>query len=121
MKRVAFLLLLLFLVVASPAEAHRDGCHRWHSCPSDTGSYVCGDLGYSDQCGGAAPQAPAQQQNIQYVQPTLAKVQYIVPVTKTSVKIPTKIPTPTLTSIPTATPTATITPTLPVAKPEVKG
>lgn len=30
--------------------AHRDGCHRWHSCPSDTGSYVCGDLGYDDQC-----------------------------------------------------------------------
>lgn len=30
--------------------AHRDGCHRWHSCPSDTGSYVCGDLGKDDQC-----------------------------------------------------------------------
>lgn len=29
---------------------HRDGCHRWHSCPSDTGSYVCGDLGYDDEC-----------------------------------------------------------------------
>ena len=27
-------------------SAHRSGCHRWHSCPSDTGSYVCGDLGY---------------------------------------------------------------------------
>ncbi|MFF0010667.1 Ig-like domain-containing protein [Streptomyces sp. NPDC005374] len=34
------------------AEAHRDGCHRWHSCPSDTGSYVCGDLGYDTYCGG---------------------------------------------------------------------
>jgi hypothetical protein len=32
------------------AEAHRSGCHRWHSCPSDTGSYVCGDLGYDDYC-----------------------------------------------------------------------
>ena len=21
--------------------AHRDGCHRWHSCPSDDVSYVC--------------------------------------------------------------------------------
>ena len=21
------------------AEAHRSGCHRWHTCPSDTGSY----------------------------------------------------------------------------------
>lgn len=33
------------------AHAHRDGCHRWHSCPSDTGSYVCGDLGYDSECG----------------------------------------------------------------------
>lgn len=32
------------------ALAHRSGCHRWHSCPSDTGSYVCGDLGYCFQC-----------------------------------------------------------------------
>jgi hypothetical protein len=30
--------------------AHVSGCHRDHSCPSDTGSYVCGDLGYDDQC-----------------------------------------------------------------------
>ena len=29
-----------------PANAHRSGCHRWHSCPSDSGSYTCGDLGY---------------------------------------------------------------------------
>ena len=28
--------------IAKPAEAHRSGCHRWHSCPSDTGSYTCG-------------------------------------------------------------------------------
>jgi len=33
----------------SVAEAHQSGCHRWHSCPSDTGSYVCGDLGYECQ------------------------------------------------------------------------
>jgi endonuclease YncB( thermonuclease family) len=30
--------------------AHKDGCHRWHSCPSDNGSYVCGDLGHDDEC-----------------------------------------------------------------------
>lgn len=35
--------------------AHRDGCHRWHSCPSDSGSYVCGDLGYTSECGGSVP------------------------------------------------------------------
>lgn len=32
--------------VGLSADAHRSGCHRWHSCPSDSGSYVCGDLGY---------------------------------------------------------------------------
>jgi hypothetical protein len=56
---VSLLLLALFPV---PAQAHRDGCHRWHSCPSDTGSYVCGDLGYFDECpgsggAGAVPEA----------------------------------------------------------------
>lgn len=55
--------LLLLLVVAATAltgltgvaSAHRDGCHRWHSCPSDTGSYICGDLGYYSECPGGAP------------------------------------------------------------------
>jgi hypothetical protein len=37
-------------VAPAPASAHRDGCHRWHSCPSDTGSYVCADLGYTSEC-----------------------------------------------------------------------
>lgn len=41
---------LVILFSATWAEAHRSGCHRWHSCPSDTGSYVCGDLGYCSQC-----------------------------------------------------------------------
>lgn len=31
---------------ASPALAHRSGCHSLHSCPSDSSSYTCGDLGY---------------------------------------------------------------------------
>ena len=31
-------------------SAHQSGCHRYHSCPSDTGSYVCGDLGNDSQC-----------------------------------------------------------------------
>src|SRR5262249_30025293 len=34
------------VVILPQAEAHQDGCHRWHSCPSDSGSYTCGDLGY---------------------------------------------------------------------------
>jgi hypothetical protein len=27
------------------SHAHQDPCHRLHSCPSDRGSYVCGDKG----------------------------------------------------------------------------
>jgi micrococcal nuclease len=32
------------------ATAHQDPCHRRHSCPSDHGTYICGDLGYCSQC-----------------------------------------------------------------------
>lgn len=38
--------ILISLSVAFPADAHRSGCHRWHSCPSDSGSYSCGDAGH---------------------------------------------------------------------------
>ncbi len=44
------LLTLLLGLFASPSDAHRSGCDRWHSCPSDRGSYVCGDLGHCSQC-----------------------------------------------------------------------
>lgn len=55
-KRIAVLLLFLsFYVVPSVSQAHQSGCHRWHSCPSDTGSYVCGDLGYTSGCSGYSP------------------------------------------------------------------
>lgn len=49
-KTVSTALLLSMLVPYQKAQAHQDGCHRWHSCPSDTGSYVCGDLGYRSGC-----------------------------------------------------------------------
>jgi endonuclease YncB( thermonuclease family) len=39
--------------IVPDSEGHRDGCHRWHSCPSDNGSYVCGDLGHDDECSGS--------------------------------------------------------------------
>jgi hypothetical protein len=42
--------LLLLTAVLTRTEAHRSGCHRWHSCPSDHGTYTCGDLGYCSQC-----------------------------------------------------------------------
>ncbi len=32
------------------ASSHRCGRHRWHSCLSDRGTYVCGDQGYCSQC-----------------------------------------------------------------------
>jgi hypothetical protein len=45
-----YILGLSLLTWGTWGEAHRSGCHRWHSCPSDTGSYVCGDSGYCSQC-----------------------------------------------------------------------
>lgn len=49
---------MVVVLLSSPlfvldGEGHRDGCHRWHSCPSDNGSYVCGDLGHDDECSGS--------------------------------------------------------------------
>ena len=41
---------LSITVQSSQVSAHRSGCHRWHSCPSDSGSYTCGDTGYSNYC-----------------------------------------------------------------------
>src|SRR5258705_7968189 len=42
--------LLLLVAAPDPSQGHRSGCHRWHSCPSDTGSYTCGDLGKCSAC-----------------------------------------------------------------------
>ncbi len=49
-RHLAFL--FPFVLLASPWEAssHRSGCHRWHSCPSNRGTYICGDRGYCSQC-----------------------------------------------------------------------
>lgn len=51
-------LFLIVLIPLSTVSAHRSGCHRWHSCPSDTGSYVCGDLGYTSGCPKVTPTKP---------------------------------------------------------------
>lgn len=48
-KGIVIALSFVILLNPSPAGAHRSGCHRWHSCPSDTGSYSCGDAGYACQ------------------------------------------------------------------------
>lgn len=42
MRSAHLILLFLLLTLVGPevVSAHRSGCHRWHTCPSDTGSYV---------------------------------------------------------------------------------
>ncbi len=56
MNNYVFLLAIIasvsFVVILSEQDsfAHRDGCHSKHSCPSDTGSYTCGDKGYCSEC-----------------------------------------------------------------------
>jgi hypothetical protein len=44
------IILALGLVTIYDASAHKDGCHSKHSCPSDSGTYTCGDTGYCSQC-----------------------------------------------------------------------
>ena len=44
------------------SDAHQSGCHRWHSCPSDTGSYVCGDLGYDTYCPKSSPKTEPKEE-----------------------------------------------------------
>lgn len=40
------LIITVSVAVPSLALAHRSGCHNLHTCPSDSNTYVCGDLGY---------------------------------------------------------------------------
>lgn len=49
---IAFLLCPIMLIFSGEVHAHKDSCHRWHSCPPDSNStqYVCGDLGYFGGC-----------------------------------------------------------------------
>lgn len=41
---------VFLLVGINDSFAHSDGCHSKHSCPSDSGKYVCGDKGNCSQC-----------------------------------------------------------------------
>src|SRR5213594_1552293 len=50
LRLAVILLVACSVTLPTDAVAHRSGCHRWHSCPSDTGSYVCGDLGKCSGC-----------------------------------------------------------------------
>lgn len=49
-SKAKLLLCLIVFFWSFNSYAHRSGCHRWHSCPSDSGSYVCGDLGCCSGC-----------------------------------------------------------------------
>ena len=49
-KYLYLLFAFALLVLPWEASSHRSGCHRWHSCPSDRGTYVCGDTGHCSQC-----------------------------------------------------------------------
>ena len=49
--KIYFIFIFFFLyILPLYVNAHRSGCHRWHSCPSDSGSYICGDIGYCSAC-----------------------------------------------------------------------
>jgi endonuclease YncB( thermonuclease family) len=54
---------MIFPNLSMDSLGHRDGCHRWHSCPSDDGSYVCGDLGYDDECGDSEDEATDNEED----------------------------------------------------------
>ncbi len=79
--QVSIILVMSLLVfVPNVAQAHRDGCHRWHSCPSDSGSYVCGDLGYDSECPKVAEPVPAATAPVAVEQQTPVAVEQQTPV-----------------------------------------
>ena len=49
-KYLTLLFALALIVLPWEASSHRSGCQRWHSCPSDRDTYICGDRGYCSQC-----------------------------------------------------------------------
>lgn len=94
--RYKFVMILLVAIIAvsiyqAPAFAHRSGCHSWHSCPSDTGRYTCGDTGYCSQCPNnqyCKAGSPITHAAVTYTNPstTQAPVSTSPPVVKNSVK-----------------------------------
>jgi hypothetical protein len=85
------IVLLMVIMVGGwmmPIAAHQDPCHRFHSCPSDHGTYVCGDKGRCDQCpdneycqGGksrATVPTPATPGTPAPAQPQVAKVTRVI-------------------------------------------
>lgn len=80
---IALAVFSFFAFSPSIAQAHRSGCHRWHSCPSDTGSYVCGDIGHSNYCGGTVVQPTPRPTQPPTLSPTAVPA-YTAPSSSTS-------------------------------------
>lgn len=55
---------------------HQSGCHAWHSCPSDHGTYVCGDTGHGCNfaASGTRIAAPPSKQSVSKAAPVHAAV-----------------------------------------------
>ena len=53
MKKLWWSVLLwipVMIALEPSVQAHRSGCHRWHSCERDHATYIRGDLGYDTFC-----------------------------------------------------------------------
>lgn len=100
MRKIAIIFAFLLFVSPTLVFGHSSGCHRWHSCSSDTGSYVCGDLGYCSQC---------------------SDNEYCVSgVSRSTIQSsPEVISPPVLTPTPTPTPAPTPAPSLPFSTPSI--
>src|SRR5581483_3439751 len=98
-KLVMILLIAILILSISqmPAFAHQNGCHRWHSCPSDTGSYICGDTGYCSECPDnqyCKNSMPIDSSTVTYTNPTAT------PTTPTTIPPTPTQPTPTVPTTP---------------------
>lgn len=60
---------LLIALAATPAAAlaHRSGCHNLHTCPSDSDTYVCGDLGFACDGSTSIEEIPAKSIHVPLV------------------------------------------------------
>lgn len=109
-KLKIFVLTLFVLVAPIATSAHQSGCHRWHTCASDSGSYVCGDLpGHpcEDGSGSKTYTAPI------YSAPIVPIAPIIIPPTPD----PSPAPAPKIISTPAPIISAPVAPTIKVWTP----
>ena len=107
MDRLPLSIVVVASILFTPAGvlAHQSGCHRWHSCPSDSGSYICGDTGYCSGCpNNYYCQSCSYSPGWQSVATPIATPRPV------PIQSPTAMPLPTLTPKTTPTPSRTVTP-----------